>query len=643
MKHVYAMCFCALTSLSVLAQWTDNTAENLSVAGMNASDMHAIGVGEGKTWVAWYSKRDDDNYELRAQLIDSTGHKLLGDAGILVSNELAGTATYEFNICSNGRYDLIIGHQYERNDTLVAVVSKLDQQGNLLWSSNGVVLGAGLSPYPSVLANGETAVVWNSSLKNTLLLQRITSDGVLASDKPMEVKVGSKTTTRGQVVANLNSDFTLVFQVHETGINTTLYAQRYDLYGKPYFTSPLQLSNLATSGARYYSVLADYDTTYVGYYASEGSRFNSYVQRINPDNSNPMPYGMNGAAFSTRTGATDPNQMTTSIAFKDSSQVLWAVCNYSNQAQSESGVFIQKFEKTTGQRGFNTYAREVLPISNMMDMQVGELAVTGEDRPGFIVHDTRNHLYAIKLDNRGYPVWTAKSIELGSSDFPKARFSFASNDVIGVAVWSEDRGNGAMPFAQNITPEGVTGVLPVVIADFTAVKSGIAANLSWSTLTETNNKGFSIERSQDGRSFTAIGFVASVGNNSAQQNHYAFADKAPLNNDNYYRLQQVDLNGKTTYSDVKMVSFRQAAALVISRLYPNPASSLLQVQLWSAVNSKATISITNVNGKTVLQQHKLLMAGDNLLPITVQSLSAGTYFIRVNANGTEKVMKFSKL
>ncbi len=450
-----------LTTISsiVKAQWNPNTYVNLQISSLNTADLQSIPTTDGKTWIAFYSQ-NGSNYDMRAQLIDANGNKLLGPDGILVSNQTSGSAIYVFNVCLDASNNLIIAMQDSRTSPMQAVVYKIAQDGTHLWSASGVILGAGLSPYPYVLTTGETVVVWNESTSNTLQLQKITSTGTLAWGTSIPVLVGTTKTTRGQVIANTGGKFTLVYQKKGVGISTTLYSQMYDNSGSALYT-PLQISNYTSSGARYYSVVADGDTTYFGYYVAQGSRFNSYLQRINPGGT--IPWGMNGSNFSTAISSADPYQQYTSMNFTPGSNYIWSVCDFSNTLQSTYGIYVQKFLKTTGARQFTDAAKNLYPISASFDQCWGKIAMVN-DAPMFMATDVNYKIYAIRLDANGNFAWTPNRIELSSTTaaagVPKMRYGFTPvgpNKCAG--IWTENRASGGyIGYAQGITIGGLIGI-----------------------------------------------------------------------------------------------------------------------------------------------------------------------------------------
>lgn len=103
--------------------------------------------------------------------------------------------------------------------------------------------------------------------------------------------------------------------------------------------------------------------------------------------------------------------------------------------------------------------------------------------------------------------------------------------------------------------------LPVVFGKFTAIRIGTGAQLKWQTYSESNTKDFIVLRSGNGVNFTDIGSVAASGNSSTLRAYY-FNDDTPLEGINYYRIQERDLDLKSTYSDVKALAFTRSGDLI---------------------------------------------------------------------------------
>ena len=180
--------------------------------------------------------------------------------------------------------------------------------------------------------------------------------------------------------------------------------------------------------------------------------------------------------------------------------------------------------------------------------------------------------------------------------------------------------------ATNITsfsPFGVksgSGVLPVELLYFYAEQVEDGVQLDWETATELNNSHFDIEWSTNGIEFVKIGKVQGAGTTSDVQ-FYDFLHTSPAPGFNYYRLKQVDFDGKYEYTEILTVEFQQST--VDYQVYPNPATHYLKIESEDLVGKM--VQIFNVNGQLVKTfQHQSLIT--NLL---ITDLPSGTYFIKV--------------
>jgi hypothetical protein len=188
--------------------------------------------------------------------------------------------------------------------------------------------------------------------------------------------------------------------------------------------------------------------------------------------------------------------------------------------------------------------------------------------------------------------------------------------------------------------------LPVSLSNLKAERVGSTNKLTWSTLTEQNNKGFELQRSNDGVNFSGIDFVnskASNGNSNATL-QYTYIDEKPFKGTSYYRLKQLDFDGRNTMSNVVFVKGSKVDNISISSIYPNPVIHLLNLVVTTPTTEKVNFVITDLTGKMVSQQSLQLNSGDNNVQLPVASLANGTYIIKaVCSSGCESAMsKFVK-
>jgi hypothetical protein len=171
--------------------------------------------------------------------------------------------------------------------------------------------------------------------------------------------------------------------------------------------------------------------------------------------------------------------------------------------------------------------------------------------------------------------------------------------------------------------------LPVTLLSFTATKQHTADLITWKTSNEINNDYFVVEHSTNAKTFTSVGQVkanAINGNGS-----YNLLNERPANGHNYYRLAQVDIDGKTTYSNVIDVVRYENTNVSI---YPNPATNSVTVSMSNIEKGTITIKLQDITGKTI-KEIEMVSTQNNLnVVLDLNTVSIGTYFIEVKNNNT---------
>jgi hypothetical protein len=187
---------------------------------------------------------------------------------------------------------------------------------------------------------------------------------------------------------------------------------------------------------------------------------------------------------------------------------------------------------------------------------------------------------------------------------------------------------------------------PVKLTTFTGERYGMANKLKWSTATESSNLGFEAERSSDGLQFSKIGFTASKASqgNSSQKLDYQFIDEHPFAKTNFYRLKQVDHNGKVAYSSVVMVNGAGRVASGIISIYPNPVKNRLNLTLASSSAGTANIIVSDISGKVMLQKVVQATEGNQNFSLNVAGYASGIYLVKISTNKDDVIstMKFVK-
>lgn len=171
-------------------------------------------------------------------------------------------------------------------------------------------------------------------------------------------------------------------------------------------------------------------------------------------------------------------------------------------------------------------------------------------------------------------------------------------------------------------------ILPVSLISFTATRDNQVNRLKWSTDSETNNKGFEIQRSADAVKWEMIGFIPSEMVNSSAVIHYSYTDDTPLQGVNYYRLRQVDTDGEFSFSPKRAVQEEPANDITIGA---NPATDILNIG--GDVNSVRTAMIIDYSGRATSHD---IMAGNSL---DVSKLGKGVYILQLGMMSGQKINK----
>ena len=180
-------------------------------------------------------------------------------------------------------------------------------------------------------------------------------------------------------------------------------------------------------------------------------------------------------------------------------------------------------------------------------------------------------------------------------------------------------------------------VLPVTLITFNGNLNNNDIRLNWKTSVEQNSKYFSIEKSQDGTNFSAIGQVTAKGINSSV-NNYDFTDKQ-VNDFNYYRLKMVDVDGRFTYSSTILIKdLNLSQHMWVGN---NPFHDIINIRFAKVPQRSIKIELLNASGAKVYFKE---FARSNVIDVNVSgmNLASGVYLLRTTVDSkiyTNKLLK----
>lgn len=216
--------------------------------------------------------------------------------------------------------------------------------------------------------------------------------------------------------------------------------------------------------------------------------------------------------------------------------------------------------------------------------------------------------------------------------FNEADINFLLDDNLNVSK--------PLTIISKITLSGDNGgnPLPVELITFTAIVIAEDVTLNWSTASELNNSGFEVQRTtslnRSQQNWTKIGFVNGRGN-SITPTDYSFTDKPKNENTYYYRLKQIDFNGKYEFSNIVSVEINTLNQYTLNQNYPNPFNPTTTIEFYIPYTARVMVNIFDVTGQMInrifndfleVGHHSTIWNAKNQFGQTVAS---GTYIYQV--------------
>lgn len=176
----------------------------------------------------------------------------------------------------------------------------------------------------------------------------------------------------------------------------------------------------------------------------------------------------------------------------------------------------------------------------------------------------------------------------------------------------------------------VAGILPVELIYFDAYKRDAHIELQWETASESQNRGFTIQRSFDGRAWSDIGFEAGAGSISYSKS-YNWIDQRPEKGANYYRLLQEDYDGTQSYTNIIYLDWGRKTTLEV---FPNPVVSTCMLE-WEDEIPESVI-LNDIKGRSVQTFER------NNQELDLSHLDAGIYILTVQFRSDLQVIRLIK-
>ncbi|MHC1737234.1 MAG: FG-GAP-like repeat-containing protein [Ignavibacteriaceae bacterium] len=194
-----------------------------------------------------------------------------------------------------------------------------------------------------------------------------------------------------------------------------------------------------------------------------------------------------------------------------------------------------------------------------------------------------------------------------------------------------------------ITPMFYADITPNVPVELTSFEGKVVSGsvlLNWATATETNNRGFEIQRKTANSNYLTIAFINGMGS-TAQAQNYSYTDQQISNELYTYRLKQIDYNGAYSYSKPIEVDVTAPFTYSLDQNYPNPFNPSTSIKFGLPVETTVDLRVFDILGNEVanLINNEMMTAGSHIVNFNAANLSTGTYFYRLSTSDFTSVKK----
>jgi Pregnancy-associated plasma protein-A/Secretion system C-terminal sorting domain len=254
---------------------------------------------------------------------------------------------------------------------------------------------------------------------------------------------------------------------------------------------------------------------------------------------------------------------------------------------------------------------------------------------------TTDYTLSLYFDNAELGSKTASTLRIAKTTAASIELANAGNTIFAVPAITT-LGNNTV-FTASFTGFSrfflidAAAVLPITLLAFNAYESNNAGILQWTTVTENNNKGFDVEKSLHGITFEKIAFVPGKGTSGIQSN-YNLKDNN-LTDVQYYRLKQIDTDGKFSYSNVVQVKGKPGKQRIV--FITNPFNTELKITMANKAVKNITVELLDATGKTIIKRNGI--GNNSLFTIPLPgNIAKGIYFVNVTVDGVRFGSKLMK-
>lgn len=626
------------TAVNAAAQWSPDPSVNNAVCNFSGSqtNVQMVSDGTGGTITVWEDTRNGAT-DIYAQRLSATGAQLWAVDGVPV-------CTAAFNqlnpkIVTDGSGGAVISWIDDRNGAGAGsydiYAQRINSSGVVQWTADGlpVCTATGIQNNQQMLADNSGAmIVWSDgrggSANADIYAQRLNQVGTpLWTIDGAPVCTASSLQNMPQIISDGGAGSAIIaWEDWRNFSQADIYAQHISNGFTDWTFNGVSICSESNLQHQYNTrMVADGSGGAIMCWEDKRNlSLNSdlYAQRVN--NSGTTQWTSNGIAVCSITGLQFSQQL---IADATGGAIItW------EDRRTGRDIYAQKINAA----GAAQWTANGIAICNTFDTQEEpQLVARISGGAIFIWTDSRNSfqqdIYAQSLDATGTALWTTNGVPVANEGHTQFSAKLISGGADGAIIaWTDLR--TTLDYDIYSSKLFANGTLPLQMLSLDATVNNTDVTLLWSTENEINTSHFDIEFSVDGITFKKLATVKAV--NMPGKNQYRYVHSGVTDNLLFYRLKQVDLDGKSEYSRTEKISLGKTVQAI---LYPNPAADFIGLKNIDAA-AVAQVQFINTEGRLVTS-----MKTNGRMQFDISNLKTGIYLLKIiKKDNTVAAVRFLK-
>lgn len=653
-RYLLFILFFAALSFSGLAQWSSDPTVNLMIADTTGEQdlPKSVSCPDGSTYISWFDSRGG-SYAVYMQRLNPEGVKLWGSQGLLISNNPQNSSLVDYDLTCDAQSNAIVVFTDIRSGDLDVFAYKISPAGQFLWGANGVALSSGTgyeaNPTVAVTSDGNVVVAWIYAVNPyKVYMQKLDATGAKQwGATPLIYGSATEGYNFPKIVPSDNGSVIVSHKVTTGNFpaqTVKLAAQKFNSSGLAQWgTGGVWVQSLGKVMAftAQYSESDGANGVIVAWHDDRNSINiqSAWVQRVKSDGT--LAFPANGAECATTSGIHKWNPVAAKLTGSDEVMAFW---RFTNSDQNQDGLAVQKFS-ASGVRQFTDDGITLRAMTGTANIVGYDLAAISNS--AYIVYNVGNSaglsntVQGLMINSSGTNAW-GSTMPLSSLVSDKGRLQMVKDiSDAGLAFWTDKRvGNGI--YGQKINTNGTLGnvIVPVELTRFSSVISGNSVTLEWSTATETNNAGFTLERKSASGSWIKAAEIQGAGT-STKPVEYRFSDNNLTPGTYNYRLIQRDFDGRETiYSLLNEIVISVPGQFELGQNYPNPFNPTTVIRFSLPVSGMTSLKVYNETGEEVATLvDGVREAGNYEINFDARGLSSGVYFYTLSSGEFSQTKK----